>query len=1239
LLIFDTEHLDNMDHPDLVDDADIFVDTMIGVLMTTTVHGPTQGSGGIGIEIMKLCYVALLGLFERQPSIWQAFVAHEGAVGLHLRILLDDNLHQIAGHIINICRQTTNQAIPDFYVLVMTSVLPQALARGVQARSFYRFASDVLYQPETSSVRSDQARARELVDSVTKLLWTYEHSESIDLPIIDSNMLGLLTVVDTAIQILRSFKVSLRLDDFSVKVFQTFLFSEVHDGLDRTLIDKRTRKAAFHIVEQTCESAACFDKLCSTASTMLQASRNCTLEAYCHPDWARPASHCAGLDNLGMTCYMNSLIQQLYANLHFRRFIFETPILDNVRQACLVEVQILFARMQAQAHRSIRPVDLAKTLNIRTDSQEDVHGFYEDFISRLETEMPDEKSKAALTEMFTGCLLSQIKGECGHVSTRTEPFVDLPVLVKNKPGLKESLDELVQGEPMEGANKYKCLACDPMGEGRLVDAMKRACPEKIPNNLTFCLKRFSFEAMFNMDDKVNDRFEFPQTIDMAAYHHTKVEDPSLTCEPDLFELVGVIVHQGTLQFGHYWSYTLLRNTSESTSRVWTKLEDKNATICPNGFDTIQRECFGGEWFTNGQERTDNAYVLFYQRRAALEEPLSTLIPARDPTTGELLPARVKLPEHLEMTISQENREHYLANHLADHAFVEFVKWLMQKSQSLSSGSTPDPDSGESEEGLSPRSAHGNTDLVAAPAQAGIAGVVMALVQRLASCAMAPMSELPLIADQLKSMIRIKPSLAYLYLDRFLQDGNWTELLTLDGRNMRRLGLSDVVQCLFTSLREADPLAYRGIFEKMCTQFQSLFESKRENSRQLNWLVAFDMIGWLAAQGPWETTQILRHGFLRFAFNMLYLPWSESLQADYPLVLAFMKRRPGQVSSVYRFITLVLGLTWIRMDDMSDNDDALSLFTEDGTVCLSPELVKYIHGIPSKGSMSFWMQSAALADKDGQEHFTPAKLMSLLLTSEYVPDFIKQSIPLSLNVYIDKEDAALRPIILMVEEFCVACGDDVRAADAMKHLALTIDSWPQGDREFMPFVARVYTIAPRAVADNIALWYAMYIHPGKKPTKAANLCNDVAQWLRNTFFAAISMTDQVFEAKRIQLARRMIGDLTPQIHSFYDQEQPRSECEPAIIVLEGIGDYIELLARRIEAMPRRSVTRGLQIQYDEVTRDVEDLKEINSLVADWETDSPSQYFPVRDGASDGSVISDEDEDVEATAWIDDEDVGA
>jgi ubiquitin carboxyl-terminal hydrolase 34 len=1224
---------------DLVENPTAFADAMIGILLTSLTPRPNQGLDGLRMETAKLCYKALLGVFDRQRSFWEAFAANELAVDIHSRILLNDNLHQIAGQIITFCDQTTNTAIPDFYLHVMTSILPQTLKHGTRARSFYQFAQDLLFRVGALNVRTDEKKARDLVDLLLTLALNYEHSETVDLPITDCAMLGVLKILHSALNILKAFKRPLLLNNISVKVFQTLLFPLNAGEYDRTLLHQESRRLAFGIVEMTCESRDAFSDLCSAMLDVLQPSKRYVLEYICYADWAREASACAGLDNLGMTCYMNSLIQQLYANVHFRQFIFETPLLDKEKQACLAQIQILFARMQTQADRSIRPIELARTLNIRTDSQEDVHGFYEDFLSRLETEMPDAASKTALNQFFTGRLLSQIKGECGHVSTRTEPFVDLPVLVKNKPGLKESLDEFVQGEPMEGANKYKCLACDPMGEGRLVDAMKRACPEMIPDNLTFCLKRFSFEAMFNMDDKVNDKFEFPQTIDMSSYHHKKVEDPSLICAADPFELVGVIVHQGTLQFGHYWSYTLLRNTPESTSRVWVRLEDKNAHICPDGFETVQRECTGGEWFTNGQERTDNAYVLFYQRKSVLEETLSVVKPARDPLTGDLLPARIKLPEALELTLRDENRDHYLANHVAHLDFSVFASWLVENLHRFTENSPATSESGDSEGDVSPKDSATSVGSVATQLEMSVAGVVVALIQRLATCDSDPLTKLQCITDRLCSTIDKKPSLAHPFLARILQDGSWTRLLVIDGRNMRRLGLAHIVQLLLLALRETDELTYRSMFVKLCDQLEVIFELKRENAFQFNWNSAFEMVGWMASKGAWETAQILRHSFLRFALDMLYLPWSEQLQAEVPYALQFMKRRTPQVTSLYRFITFVLGQPWIRMHNTDHDDRKVVDLTDDGTAVVPPDLVKCLHGVSTACPMSFWMRSAILADRNHQENFPPAKLMSLLLTSDHVPEIVKASIPRSLELYIDTEEESLNPVLYLVEEFCAACNDDTRASQAMRQLVKTIPLWERCDAAFANFIVRVNNIASRAVAENLGVWYSSYIGPNSNTNKPAKICNDVAQWLRCTFFGVTSLVDDEFEGTRVRLARKMIRDLVPKIQYAYEHEQPRSRCEPAITVLEGVSEYLDQLQSYMSATSGRSASEALKAEYQELDADVADLWGLKSILGEWEMDSPTQFVTVNDIASEGSVISEEDEDIEPSGWIDDEDTGA
>lgn len=59
---------------------------------------------------------------------------------------------------------------------------------------------------------------------------------------------------------------------------------------------------------------------------------------------------------------------------------------------------------------------------------------------------------------------------CGHVSEREEEFLDIPVALTGRSGLKQALKEMYNDtELLQGANKYHCSTCN-----NLVDA-KRVC--------------------------------------------------------------------------------------------------------------------------------------------------------------------------------------------------------------------------------------------------------------------------------------------------------------------------------------------------------------------------------------------------------------------------------------------------------------------------------------------------------------------------------------------------------------------------------------------------------------------------------------------------------------------------------------------------------------------------------------------------------------------------------------------
>lgn len=110
--------------------------------------------------------------------------------------------------------------------------------------------------------------------------------------------------------------------------------------------------------------------------------------------------------------------------------------------------------------------------------------------------------------------------------------------------------------------------------------------------------------------KVNDYFEFPLEISLHKWTREGLEGgPSAEHQ---YTLAGVLVHSGTAEGGHYYSFIKERRTNE-----WFQFDDSNVT--PFNLSKLKSECFGGgESNTNfydwdNQNRSKNAYILIYER--------------------------------------------------------------------------------------------------------------------------------------------------------------------------------------------------------------------------------------------------------------------------------------------------------------------------------------------------------------------------------------------------------------------------------------------------------------------------------------------------------------------------------------------------------------------------------------------------------------------------------------------------
>lgn len=174
-----------------------------------------------------------------------------------------------------------------------------------------------------------------------------------------------------------------------------------------------------------------------------------------------------------------------------------------------------------------------------------------------------------------------------------------------------------------------CEKCD-----KKVDALKRVVIKKLPRYLITTLKRFEFDMDQMIRVKVNDFCEFPHELDMTHYTQeyltkkAKGGEFTLKYHQDYYsyELVGVVVHSGTADSGHYYSYIKEQERFEDgKNEQWYEFNDTMV----RDFDKaeIPSECYGGVeqsmgWGNQRHMKPNSAYIAFYKRKLE-DNPVDT----------------------------------------------------------------------------------------------------------------------------------------------------------------------------------------------------------------------------------------------------------------------------------------------------------------------------------------------------------------------------------------------------------------------------------------------------------------------------------------------------------------------------------------------------------------------------------------------------------------------------------------
>lgn len=331
------------------------------------------------------------------------------------------------------------------------------------------------------------------------------------------------------------------------------------------------------------------------------------------------------LDNIGNTCYMNSIIQCLRHVLQF----FDIPRLNtilllNCGQRKKILLFIKFLRIIYMMNRvnncKIVPMTLKLLIGVNFDqfnngSQNDAHELlisllqsFHDILSypveyQIDGNISNDYDKnliashndwisyyknkeSHILNVFGGQLRTEILcANCKHISLRFDPIlgIDLSLPVdQSQNNIEQCFDQFMAVEQLNSDNLYSCEQCH-----QKTQAYKQQTLWKLPKYLIIKLNRFSQSidhgrVKFNKIDKY---IQYPvEHLDISKYC-------SCGGQNTVYNLSSVCCHMGSMMCGHYYSYCY-----SVINHEWIRYDDSRITHV-NPSDVI----------------SPNAYILFYQQ--------------------------------------------------------------------------------------------------------------------------------------------------------------------------------------------------------------------------------------------------------------------------------------------------------------------------------------------------------------------------------------------------------------------------------------------------------------------------------------------------------------------------------------------------------------------------------------------------------------------------------------------------
>ena len=569
-------------------------------------------------------------------------------------------------------RCTGEQQPIRFFVTLLFTVLPTtATENAPQSGEYFALLSRLLVSASASNITMNAAES--LLNN--EIAWLKKIPQDVDDNLLEGH-LGLCRDLLAFMSPEKKFEVGAS-NKSGINLIKDLIENFVFPASKMYTVYKQTEAMPMGHVSPICSSGqslmAAFDLLVALCTGCLQ---NLTVVAhmliemfyvdkedvvteweYLPPIGPRPQNGFVGLKNAGATCYMNSVLQQLFmidsvrtgvlsvdgactdptedfsgedkdegefitsgkvshwmVKLQFKSMLIlagdnTTTECDNYEQSrktynitILKQVQAIFGHLSTTKLQFYVPKGLwrhfrmqGEPVNLR--EQQDAVEFYVFLIDFVDTALKDLGHEKRMTKILGGVFSDQkICKTCPHRYSREEQFSVISVDVRNHSNLQDSLHEYVKGELLDGSNAYYCERCD-----KKVDTTKRLCVKKLPPILVIQLKRFDYDYDRECAVKFNDYFEFPRDLDMEPYTVgglAKIEGEAIDCDPS--DLSGKTVRKfklrGMVVHSGQASGGHYYSYIRSKDERWYKFDDGDVSEAKMEDDEeLRAQCYGGEY--------------------------------------------------------------------------------------------------------------------------------------------------------------------------------------------------------------------------------------------------------------------------------------------------------------------------------------------------------------------------------------------------------------------------------------------------------------------------------------------------------------------------------------------------------------------------------------------------------------------------------------------------------------------